>query len=110
MGMTVRRDVFQAIADPTRRAMLALLLGGPRTVGALAEQFDVTRQAVSLHAQLLEECDVIQISKHGRERVCALKPASLAHVSEWLEPFVKLWETRLDQLDELLTRQTDEEL
>lgn len=107
--MTTRRDVFQAIADPTRRAILVLLRVQPRTVGAIAEHFDVTRQAVSLHTQVLEECDAITIEKQGRERLCSLNAPTLAQVSDWLQPFADLWGDRLDQLDELFTKQQEEE-
>ncbi len=106
--MKARRDIFQAVADPTRRAILVLLRGQPRTVGAIAERFAVTRQAVSLHAHVLEECGAISIEKHGRERLCRLNAAALAQVSEWLEPFAELWRDRFDQLDDFLANEEEQ--
>ena len=102
--MDARRDVFQAIADPTRRNILATLLPGPQNVNAIAAEFKITRQAVSLHVKILVECGVISITQQGRERVCQLKPKELETVMDWLEPFRKLWETRFDQLDDVLSK------
>lgn len=87
----MRRDVFNAISDPTRRSILMSLATGPKNVNTLADQFDMTRQAVSLHVKHLHECGVITITKEGRERYCSLKAAQLAQVSDWLKPFRKLW-------------------
>ncbi|MDN5212800.1 metalloregulator ArsR/SmtB family transcription factor [Fulvivirgaceae bacterium BMA12] len=98
----MRRDVFQAIADPTRRDILVSLTKESRNVNTLADQFDMTRQAVSLHVKYLQECGVIAIEKQGRERYCSLELNKLSEVSEWLEPFRQLWEGRFKQLDILL--------
>ncbi|MBI2425897.1 MAG: helix-turn-helix transcriptional regulator [Candidatus Hydrogenedentes bacterium] len=106
--MKARRDIFQAIADPTRRSMLQLLLEEPSTVGVLAEQFSVSRQAISLHVRVLEECGAIAVENQGRERVCRLEPATLAKVSAWLDPFVVLWDQRFDQLEDFLNKQEEE--
>lgn len=103
--MNTRRDIFQAIADPTRRCILCLLIQRPSTVGALAEQFSMSRQAISLHARVLKDCGAITIEKQGRERHCRLEPAALAQVSAWLEPFAAVWGQRFDQLDEFLAKQ-----
>lgn len=100
--METRRDVFQAIADPTRRGILSTLIKKPQNLNALAEQFEMTRQAVSLHVKILQECDVITINKEGRERLCHLKPEKLIGVADWLEPFKKMWEARFSNLDGLL--------
>ncbi len=107
--MIERRDVFQALADPTRRAILVLLLRSPTPVGALAERFAVTRQAISLHVRILEECSVIKVHKQGRERICALQPGGLAEAADWLEPFVDLWRKRFDQLDGILREEEEDE-
>lgn len=96
------RDVFQAIADPTRRAILMSLRTDRQHVNKLAEQFDITRQAVSLHVQYLEDCGVIKISKEGRKRYCEIQPTELAKVNEWMEPFKVLLNARLDRMDNLL--------
>lgn len=98
----MRRDVYQAIADPTRRQILMSLTSERKKVNALADQFDMTRQAVSLHVKFLQECGVISIEQEGRERYCQLEAQKLSDVAEWLEPFRKLWNSRLDRMDNLL--------
>lgn len=98
----MKRDVFNAIADPTRRSILMSLTGASQNVNALAEKFDMTRQAVSLHIKYLQECGVITIKKEGRERHCNLEVEKLTEVAEWLEPFRKMWTGKLNQLDKLL--------
>ncbi len=98
----MKRDVFNAIADPTRRGILLSLTSESQNVNALANQFDMTRQAVSLHIKYLQECGVITVKKEGRERFCHLKVQKLTEVADWLEPFRKMWTGKLNQLDELL--------
>ncbi|UJH67720.1 ArsR/SmtB family transcription factor [Allomuricauda sp. SCSIO 65647] len=99
----MRRDIFNAIADPTRRGILLSLSHEPQKVNALAEKFDMTRQAVSLHIKYLQECGVISITKEGRERHCQLEAEKLAEVADWLAPFRQLWTQKFNQLDQLLT-------
>ena len=96
------RDVFNAIADPTRRSILLSLTNASQNVNTLADKFDMTRQAVSLHIKYLQECGVITIKKEGRERYCNLEVEKLAEVADWLEPFRKMWAGKLDLLEELL--------
>lgn len=98
----MRRDVFNAIADPTRRSILMSLTSESQNVNALADKFDMTRQAVSLHIKYLQECGVITVKKEGRERYCNLEAQKLVEVGDWLEPFRKMWAGKLNQLDELL--------
>ncbi len=98
----MKRDVFNAIADPTRRSILLSLTSQSKNVNALADNFDMTRQAVSLHIKYLKECGVISIKKEGRERYCNLEVEKLTEVADWLEPFRKMWTSKLKQLDELL--------
>lgn len=98
----MRRDVFQAIADPTRRDILMSLVTKPQNVNSLAFQFNMTRQAVSLHIKYLEECEVIDINQEGRERMCALRPQKLVEIEDWLSPFRKMWSDRFDKLDDIL--------
>lgn len=98
----MKRNVFNAVADPTRRDILISLLGEKRNVNALADQFAISRQAVSLHLKYLEECGVIAIEKQGRERICELQIEKIKELNDWLDPFKKLWEARFDQLDSLL--------
>jgi DNA-binding transcriptional ArsR family regulator len=100
--METRRDVFQAIADPTRRGILAMLATKPQNLNSIADQFSMTRQAVSLHVKVLTECGVVTIHQDGRERFCHVELEKLAEVQEWLEPFRILWDNRFNQLDSLL--------
>ena len=100
--MESRRDVFQAIADPTRRQIIGLVAKKSQNLNALADQFDISRQAVSLHVKILEECGVLSITKEGRERFCSLQLEKLAEVSEWLKPYRQMWEDRFNQLDNVL--------
>lgn len=101
--MDIRRDVFQAIADPTRRAILGLLLVQAMTPNALAEYFDSTRQAVSKHIKVLTECELVRQEQSGREIYYHLNIDKMKEIDHWLEQFRKIWEKRFDQLDNLLT-------
>lgn len=98
----MKRDVFHAIADPTRRAILMSLMSESRNVNALADKFDMSRQAVSLHIKYLQECGMITVKKEGRERHCQLEVQKLTEVADWLEPFRKMWTGKFNQLDNLL--------
>ncbi len=100
--MKVRRDVFQAIADPTRRAILSLIAMSAMTPNALADHFDSSRQAVSKHIRVLTECELIKQEQSGREIYYYLNPKKMKEVADWLEPFRKTWDKRFDQLDQLL--------
>jgi DNA-binding transcriptional ArsR family regulator len=98
----MRRDVFQAIADPTRREIISLLVDSPQNLNAIAENFDVSRPAISQHIKLLEECGIVVINQKGRERICYVQPKKIKEIDDWLAPFRKLWEQRFDKLDNLL--------
>jgi DNA-binding transcriptional ArsR family regulator len=98
----MRRDIFQAIADPTRRSILILLATQAMTPNAIAEHFDSTRQAVSKHIQILVECEAINQHRTGREIYYHFNPAKMKEIDQWLEQFRKQWEDRLNQLDKLL--------
>ena len=98
----MRRDVFQAIADPTRRAILSLIAIQAMTPSALATHFQSTRQAVSKHIQILTECQLVQQQQVGREIYYHFNPQKMKEIDTWMEPFRKMWETRFDQLDDLL--------
>lgn len=98
----MRRDIFQAIADPTRRAIIALIAVQAMTPNALAEHFDTTRQAVSKHLQILSECEVVDQQQQGREIYYQLKIDKMKEIDQWLEQFRKIWEQRYKQLDELI--------
>jgi DNA-binding transcriptional ArsR family regulator len=98
----MRRDVFQAIADPTRRAILSLIALQAMTPNALAEHFDTSRQAVSKHIKILTECRLVEQEINGREIYYHFNPEKMKEVSDWLAPFQKLWEERFDRLDQVL--------
>lgn len=100
--METRRDIFQAIADPTRRAIITLIAVQGMTPNTIAEHFDITRQAVSKHLRILNECDLIQQEHKGREIYYQLEIDKMKEIDKWLEQFRKIWEARFDQLDNLL--------
>ena len=99
----MRRDVFQAIADPTRRAIIGLIAIQAMTPNALAEYFDTTRQAVSKHLQILTECEIVRQEQTGREIYYHFNPGKMKEVADFVEPFRQLWEKRFDQLDNVLS-------
>ena len=101
--MDIRRDVFQAIADPTRRAIIALLALQAMTPNALAAQFDTTRQAVSKHLKILTECELVKQENKGREIYYILEIEKMKEIDIWLEQYKKIWETRFSQLDDVLS-------
>ena len=98
----MRRDVFQAIADPNRRAIIGLLANQKLTVRAVAEHFPISRPAISRHIKILTECGLIVVHRKGRERFCEVRLEKLNEVSTWVEQQRKLWDHRLDRLDEYL--------
>ena len=98
----MKRDIFQAIADPTRRGILVLLAAQPMTPNALADHFDTTRQAVSKHIQILTECQLLTQNKLGREITYHFNAEKMKEVDKWLTQFKKHWEHRFDQLDQVL--------
>lgn len=102
--METRRDVFQAIADPTRRAIILLLTVGSMTPNALAEHFKSSRQAVSKHLQILAECQIVNQEQHGREIYYHLNADKMKEIEKWLEQFKKLMSKRFNQLDNVLEK------
>jgi DNA-binding transcriptional ArsR family regulator len=102
VAQTMRRDIFHAIADPTRRAILILLATQAMTPNAIAEHFATTRQAVSKHIQILAECEAINQRKEGREIYYDFNPTKMKEIDQWLELFRKQWEERFNQLDDIL--------
>ena len=98
----MKRDVFQAIADPTRRAIIALVALQAMTPNALAEHFDTTRQAVSKHLRILAECDLVKQEAIGREIYYSLAIEKMKEIDEWLEQYRKIWEARYEQLSDVL--------
>jgi DNA-binding transcriptional ArsR family regulator len=98
----MRRDVFQAIADPTRREIINMLATESLNLNSVAEKFDVSRPAISKHVKILEECGLVVIYQQGRERYCKAKLEKLEEVSDWVEKYRKIWEARFDNLDAYL--------
>ena len=98
----MRRDIFQAIADPTRRAIIVLIALQAMTPNALAEHFDTSRQAVSKHLRILTECELIKQEQQGREIYYKLQIDKMKEIDKWLEQFRKIWEARFNQLDKVL--------
>ena len=107
----MRRDVFQAIADPTRRGIIALLALQAMTPNALAENFHTTRQAISKHLRILTECELVTQEQKGREIFYSLEIEKMKEIDKWLEQYRKIWETRFNQLEDVLAtikKQKDE--
>jgi DNA-binding transcriptional ArsR family regulator len=105
----MRRDVFQGIADPTRRAILSLIALQAMTPNALAEHFQTSRQAVSKHLQILVECELVKQEQAGREIYYQLAPLKLKEVDQWLQAFREVWEQRFSQLDAVLNNPKNKE-
>lgn len=101
--MKLRRDPFQAIADPTRRAILVLLAVQTMTAGAIADNFNVARPTISKHIQILNECELITSNQKGREIYYELKVDKMKEIDKWLTQFRKMWEDRYNQLDTLIS-------
>jgi DNA-binding transcriptional ArsR family regulator len=100
--MKSRRDVFQAIADPTRRAILTLLAVHALTPGAIADNFKSSRQTISRHIQILTECELVKPEQNGREIYYHINPKEMKEVAEFIEPFRKMWEDRFNKLEAVM--------
>ena len=100
--MNLRRDVFQAIADPTRREIINMIAHQSLNLNAIAENFSISRPAISQHIKILTECGLIEIRQKGRERYCAAKLESLNEVSQWVEQYKVFWTTKLNELGKFL--------
>lgn len=100
--MNLRRDVFQAIADPTRRSILLLLTTQSMTAGAIASNFDTARPTVSKHLQILTECELLRQEQQGREIYYHFNPNKMKEIAEFLEPFRKMWDTKFNKLEEVM--------
>src|SRR3982750_4220699 len=106
--MNLRRDVFQAIADPTRRAILLLLASQSMTAGAIASNFDTARPTVSKHLQILTECELLKQEQNGREVLYHLHAENMKEVADFIEPFRKMWEDRFSKLESIMKNYTAE--
>lgn len=103
--MEARRDVFQAIADPTRREIIGMIASQPVNVNTIAKRFDVSRQAISLHLKILSECGLLTIKQTGRERLCEARLEKLNEVYEWVREYQKLWTGKLRALKEFVEQE-----
>ncbi|KQS36416.1 helix-turn-helix transcriptional regulator [Pedobacter sp. Leaf194] len=99
----MRRDIFQAIADPTRRAIITLIALQAMTPNAIAENFNTTRQAVSKHLRILSECQLVKQEQQGREIYYSLEIEKMQEIDKWINELRKIWETRFNQLDDVLS-------
>lgn len=102
MAIEARRDVFQAIADPTRRQIINLIAHQPMNLNTIADNFDISRPAISQHIKILTECGMVVIRQEGRERYCEAKLDSLRQVSEWIEQYRQFWNDKFNSLDTYL--------
>lgn len=108
--MEKRRDVYQAIADPTRRDILSLIVTEPLSLNRIAEKFEMSRPAISQHIKILDESGLVLIRKKGRQRFCHIRPEKMKEVDKWMEQFRQLWEDRFNQLDHILQNLKKEDL
>jgi DNA-binding transcriptional ArsR family regulator len=102
--MNLRRDVFQAIADPTRRAILLLVATQSMTAGAIASNFDTARPTVSKHLQILTECELLQQEQSGREIHYHLNPKKIKEIADFIEPFREMWDARFNKLEAIMKK------
>jgi DNA-binding transcriptional ArsR family regulator len=100
--MNLRRDVFQAIADPTRRAILLLVASQSLTAGAIASNFDTARPTVSKHLQILTECELLQQEQNGREIHYHINATKMREVADFIEPFRQMWDERFNKLETIM--------
>ncbi len=97
--MKARRDVYQAIADPTRRAIISMIASQPQNVNAIAENFDISRQAISLQLKILTDCGLVKMKQRGRDRICEAQLDKLSEVSVWVDQYRQHWERKLDAME-----------
>ena len=107
-NMKARRDVYQAIADPTRRAIINMIASQPHNVNTIAENFDVSRQAISLHIQILIDCGLVAVKQQGRDRFCEAQLDKLSEVSMWVDQYRQHWEDKLDALERYVEKLKNE--
>ena len=100
----MRRDIFQAIADPTRRAILLLVASQSMTAGAIASNFDTARPTISKHLHILSECELLEQEQRGREIYYRLNPVKMKEVADFIEPFRKMWDDRFNKLEAVMKK------
>ena len=103
-NMRARRDVYQAIADPTRRAIINLIAAQPLNMTSIAEKFDVSQQAISLHVKILTDCGLVTMKQRGRERFCEAQLDQLSEVAVWVEQYRRHWESKIDALEKYVEK------
>lgn len=103
----MRRDVFQAVADPTRREIIGILSSQPQNVNELADNFQMSRPAVSKHLRILKECGLVSTEKKGRERYCHANLDKLGEIALWVHQYRRFWNTSLDKLEQLLKEESN---
>jgi len=108
MAVTARRDVFQAIADPTRREIIDMVASEPMNLNAIAANFDISRPAISQQIKILKECGLVQITRKGRERYCEAKLDPLVEVQNWVARYKQFWSGKLDALEDFLNNEEKE--
>ena len=104
----MRRDVFQAIADPTRREIIGLLAQNSMNLNSVADKFDISRPAISKHIRILTECGLVTVKKEGRERYCQANLGQLKQVNEWTEKYRIFWNQKLDALEDFLSKEENQ--
>ena len=102
--MKARRDVYQAIADPTRRAIIGLIAAGPLDMNSITEKFDITQQAISLHVRILADCGLVKMKQQGRNRICEAKLRKLGEVDDWISRYRQHYERRLDAMERYIEK------
>ena len=102
--MKARRDVYQAIADPTRRAIIGLIAAGPMDMNSITEKFDITQQAISLHVKILEDCGLVRMKQQGRNRICEAKLGKLSEVDQWISQYRQQYESKLDAMEKYVEK------
>jgi DNA-binding transcriptional ArsR family regulator len=104
MSIESRRDVFQAIADPTRREIISLISREPMNLKTIADHFDISRPAISQQIKILHECGIVEIQREGRETFCSIRSSELRKIADWIGQYRGLWEERLDSFEAYLTK------
>lgn len=104
MASEIQRDIFQAIADPTRRQIIDLISNKTMNLKTIAEHFDISRPAISQQVKILSECGILEIKREGRETFCSIVPAEFKKIADWVEKYKGLWETRIDAFEEYVNQ------
>ena len=104
MPIEARRDVFQAIADPTRRQIIELIAEKEMNLNAITDHFNISRPAISQHIKILNECGIIEIEQVGRERYCKIQPGNLKEAADWIQQYSVLWEQKIDSFEKYLNK------